>query len=135
MYFKVSKEFDVDVLGFQTEICCRYFGPFKLGDCFGYFLKNRVIFSNLLFTLDYSNLNLDETAASFCCQSGSKGTRYVFQISFSEKLQKAFKSTNTEVKEKTSTDFEFLEFYTFSDVCLTTLKSIKFYLTKLATDF
>jgi hypothetical protein len=51
-YYKVSKVIDVDVLGFQIELCCREFGLFKIGDCLGYFLKNWVIFfSNLLVTL------------------------------------------------------------------------------------
>jgi len=46
---RVQKWFDVDVLGFQIKLCCRYFG---LGDCLGYFLKNwAIFFSNLLGTL------------------------------------------------------------------------------------
>ncbi len=40
-----QKWFDVDVLGFQVELCnCRYLGLFWLGGCLGYFLKNFVIF-------------------------------------------------------------------------------------------
>jgi hypothetical protein len=39
-----QKWFDVDILGFQIELCCRHFGLFWIGDCLGYFLKNRAIF-------------------------------------------------------------------------------------------
>ncbi len=42
------QKFVVDVLGFQIELCCRYFGLFWLGN----FLKNLAIFfSNHLVTL------------------------------------------------------------------------------------
>jgi hypothetical protein len=51
-YLRFQMGFDVDVLGFQIEICCRYFDLFCLGDCLGYFLKNWAkLFSNLLVTL------------------------------------------------------------------------------------
>ncbi len=46
--------FDVDILHFQIKIWykyCRYFGIFLHWDCFGYFLQNWAIFSNLLITL------------------------------------------------------------------------------------
>jgi hypothetical protein len=48
---RFQKWFGVEVLGFQIELCCRYCGLFGLGDCLGYFLKNWVLFSNLLVTL------------------------------------------------------------------------------------
>ncbi len=52
-YFKVSKLrwFDVDVLGFQIELCCRYLGLFYLGDILGYFLEYWAFFSNFPVTL------------------------------------------------------------------------------------
>ncbi len=37
---RFKKWFDVDVLGFQIELCCRYFGLFCLGDFLDYFQKN-----------------------------------------------------------------------------------------------
>jgi hypothetical protein len=36
---------DVDVLGFQIELCCRYFGFFGLEYQLGYFLKKWTLFS------------------------------------------------------------------------------------------
>jgi hypothetical protein len=51
-YFKDFKSrFVVDVLGFQIELCCRYFWPFLTWQSFGLFLKNLAIFRNLLVTL------------------------------------------------------------------------------------
>jgi hypothetical protein len=38
------KWFDVDVLGFQIELCFSYFGLFLLEDSLGYFWKNWAIF-------------------------------------------------------------------------------------------
>jgi hypothetical protein len=56
--------FDVDVLDFQIELCCRYFGFFCLGDCLGYFLKNWVIYFQIFWSpwflysfIHFSNLN------------------------------------------------------------------------------
>jgi hypothetical protein len=43
--------FDVDFLDIQIQLWCSYFGILLLGHCFGYFLKNWAIFSNLLVTL------------------------------------------------------------------------------------
>ena len=34
---RFQKWFGVDVLGFQIELCCRYFGLFWLGNSLGYF--------------------------------------------------------------------------------------------------
>jgi hypothetical protein len=60
LHFHLNKQYQnmvccryskVDVLGFQIKPCCRYFGLLWLGDCFGYFLKNGAIFSNILVTL------------------------------------------------------------------------------------
>jgi hypothetical protein len=49
-YFKVSKWFDVHVLGFQIELCCRNLGLFCLGDFLGYFLKYWVIFFQIIWS-------------------------------------------------------------------------------------
>jgi hypothetical protein len=46
---RFQKWFDVDVLGFQVELCCRYFGLFWFGDCLGYFLENWVKLFFLIF--------------------------------------------------------------------------------------
>jgi hypothetical protein len=55
---RFQKWFDADVLGFQIELCCRYFGLFWLGDFLGYFLKILGDFlSNLLVTLGRSQQN------------------------------------------------------------------------------
>jgi hypothetical protein len=48
---RFQKQCDVNVLDFQIELCCRYFGILWLRDSLGYFLKNWAIFSNLLVTL------------------------------------------------------------------------------------
>jgi hypothetical protein len=37
---RFQKWFDVDVLGFQIELCSRKIALFWLGDSSGYFLKN-----------------------------------------------------------------------------------------------
>ncbi len=56
-YFKVSKVFDVDVLGFQIEFIVD-FDFFWLGDCLGYFFEKISDFSsNLLVTLVFSKVN------------------------------------------------------------------------------
>jgi hypothetical protein len=36
---RFQKWFDVDVLGFQIELCCRYFGLFLTGRLFGLFFE------------------------------------------------------------------------------------------------
>jgi hypothetical protein len=38
-------------LGFQIELCCRYFGLFLIWQLFGLFFKNLALFSNFLVTL------------------------------------------------------------------------------------
>jgi hypothetical protein len=44
--------FDVDVLGFQIELCCKYFGLFLTWQLFGlFFEKFGKFFSNYLVTL------------------------------------------------------------------------------------
>jgi hypothetical protein len=43
-------------LGFQIELCCRYFGFFWLGDSSGYLKKLGEFFSNLLVTLKATTL-------------------------------------------------------------------------------
>jgi hypothetical protein len=42
-YIRFQKWFDVDVLDFQIELCCGYFGLFRLGDFLGYSPKDRRI--------------------------------------------------------------------------------------------
>ncbi len=52
LLLRFQRWFVVDVLGFQIELCCRYFWPFLTWQLFGLFLKkNWQFFSNLLVTL------------------------------------------------------------------------------------
>jgi hypothetical protein len=41
---RFQKQFDVDVLDFQIELCYRYLGVFWFGDYLAQFLKNWAIF-------------------------------------------------------------------------------------------
>jgi len=51
-YSKVLKWFDVDVLSFQIERCCIYFGLFDMKTTWATFWSiGQIIFSNLLVTL------------------------------------------------------------------------------------
>jgi hypothetical protein len=47
----VLKVFDVDVLGFQIELCCRYFGFFFTSQLLGLFFKK---FGKIFFVIIWS---------------------------------------------------------------------------------
>ncbi len=70
----------LDVLDFQIELCCRYFGLFWLGHCLGYFLKNWVIF----FIWSYKKPSQT--------QSNKIGFMIVTRFSFLTSYQKLFSS-------------------------------------------
>jgi hypothetical protein len=63
------------------------------------------------------------------------GLRYVSKLLFSEKSQIANNSAATEARENIRTYLESLEFYKFFMFIWLNLKTIKFYLIKLATYF
>jgi hypothetical protein len=73
--------------------------------------------------------------ASFCCQVAA-WVPDMFSNFYLVKNHKIAKySTTTNAREKISTDLEPLEFLNFFMYIWLTLKAIKFYLIKLATDF
>ncbi len=51
LLLRFQKWFAVDVLGYQIELCCRYFWPFLTWQLFGLFFEKFGHFFNLLVTL------------------------------------------------------------------------------------
>jgi hypothetical protein len=71
----------------------------------------------------------------FLSPDGSMGPIYVLPFLFCENYKIANDSRTTTAREKVCRDLESLEFYKNFAVVWLNLKTIEFYLTKLATDF